>query len=69
MIVERKNNEILIRFSPGSNASRIQEILDYLRYEELTFASDATQDDVDNLVAEAKKGRWGRIKKELESDD
>jgi len=69
MIVERRNNEILIRFSPGSNAKRIQEILDYLRYEELTFASVATQEDIDNLVAEAKKGRWGRIKNELESDD
>jgi hypothetical protein len=65
MIVERQNDEILVRFSIGTNTSRIQTILDYLRYEELTSKSYATQDDVNLLVQEAKKDRWARIKKEL----
>ncbi len=63
MIVERQNNEILVRIAIGTKASRIQDILDYLRYEELTSKSTATEKDVDKLVKEAKKGRWERTKK------
>ncbi len=63
MIVERQNNEILVRFDAGTKTSRIQAILDYLRYEELTSKSTATEEDVDKLVKEAKKGRWARIKR------
>jgi hypothetical protein len=68
MIVERKNNEILVRFSAGTNASKIQSILDYLRYEELTSKSKATQKDLDSLLKEAKKGRLDKIKKETGLD-
>jgi hypothetical protein len=69
MIVERQNNEILVRFSAGTKVSRIQSILDYLRYEELTSKSSATDEDVDILVKSAKKGRWNKIKKELGLND
>jgi hypothetical protein len=65
MIVERLNNEILIRIPSTMTSSRIQSIMDYLRYEELTSDSNATQEDVDILNSEAKKGRWDRIKKEI----
>ena len=43
MIVKRENDEILVRFSANKNASHIQSILDYLRYEELTSESSATK--------------------------
>ncbi len=69
MIIERKNNEILVRFSVGTNTSKIQSILDYLRYEELTSKSEATEEDVKSLVSLAKKGRWKRIEKGLGIDD
>jgi len=65
MIVERQNNEILVRFSSERNASDIQTIIDYLRYIELTSNSTATEDDIDNLLDLVKKGRWERTKKEL----
>ncbi len=65
MIVERINNELLVRIPSSMTSSRIQSIMDYLRYEELTSDSKATQSDVDNLVLEAKKGRWERIKNEI----
>jgi len=65
MIVERLNNEILIRIPSTMTSSRIQSIMDYLRYEELTSDSNATQEDIDILTSEAKKGRWDRIKKEI----
>ena len=69
MIVERQNNEILVRFRAGTKASKIQAVLDYLRYEELTSKSTATENDVGNLVKAVKKGRWNRIKKEIGLDD
>ena len=69
MIVEIQNNEILVRFSSRMKTSRIQTILDYLRYEELTSKSTATENDVDELLKEVKKGRWNRTKKELGLND
>jgi len=65
MIVERQNNEILVRFDARTKASRIQTILDYLRYEELTAKSDATEDDLEKLIKDVKKGRWDRLKREI----
>ncbi len=69
MIVERQDNEILVRFSAGIKTSRIQAILDYLRYEELTSKSTATENDVDVLLKKVKKGRWNRTKKDLGLND
>ncbi len=69
MIVERQNNEILVRFKAGNNATRIQSILDYLSYEELTSNSEATQQDFDNLIKDVKKDRWARIKKDIGFND
>ncbi len=69
MIVERQDNEIMVRFSARMKTSRIQTILDYLRYEELTAKSIATSKDVDELLKEAKKGRWNRTKEELGLND
>lgn len=43
--------------------------MDYLRYEELTSQSKATEKDVEKLVNEAKAGRWGKIKKEIGLED
>ncbi|WP_373516194.1 hypothetical protein [Pricia sp.] len=68
MIVERQNNEILVRFSAGNKASKIQSILDYLRYEELTSKSKATEKNLDLLLKEAKKGRLDKFKKETGLD-
>ena len=69
MIVERQNNEILVRFSAGIKTSKIQTIIDYLRYEELTSKSMATENSVDELLKEVKKGRWNRTKEELGLND
>lgn len=69
MIVERENNEILVRFSAGTKASRIQSILNYLRYEELTSKSKATEEDLKPLLKDVKKGRLNKIKKEIGVND
>jgi hypothetical protein len=69
MIVERQNNEIIVRISTGNKTSRIQTLLDYLRYEELTSKSTASQSDVDEFVNELKKGRWQKAKENLGLND
>lgn len=69
MIVERENDEILVRFKASNNASRIQSILDYLRYEELTSKSKGKEKDVDELVKESKLHRWDKIRKSVGFDD
>ena len=69
MTVEIQNNEILVRFKIGSRVSKIQSILDYLRYEELTSKSTATEQDIEVLVKETKKERWEKIKKQVSLDD
>ena len=69
MIVERQDNEILVRFSASMKTSRIQTILNYLRYEELTAKSTATDEDVDELLIDVKKGRWDRAKEDLGLND
>ncbi len=65
MIVERLNNEILIRLPASMDSKKLQSILDFLRYEELTSKSKASQKEVDELITVAKKGRWNKIKDEI----
>jgi hypothetical protein len=50
MIVERNKNEIVVRFETGKNASLIQTILNYLKFEEPTSKSAATQKNVNQLT-------------------
>ena len=69
MIVERRNDEILVRFSSKIKPAKIQTILDYLRYEELTSKSTANEKDVDEFLKDVKKGRWDKTKKELGLND
>ncbi len=69
MIVERQNDEIVVRFSAGIKTARIQALLDYLRYEELTSKSSASESDVDELVNEIKVGRWQEAKENLGLND
>ncbi len=43
MIIERQNNDLLVRISGNMKSSRIQSIVDYLRYEDLTSDSIASE--------------------------
>lgn len=60
MTVRRQDNEIVVKFSVGTNTAKIQSILDYLRYLELTSKSEATPKDLNALLKEAKKGRFNK---------
>jgi len=62
MILERTNNEILVRLPAYVDLSELQNMLDYLEYKENTAKTKATQKDVDNLSETVNKSIWSQFK-------
>ena len=62
MIIERTDNEILIRIPNTIDIEGAQRIIDYIRYQEVTSKSRATQRDVDNLAEEVNLEWWDKNK-------
>ena len=59
MLIERTNDEVIIRLPSYVDTEGLQRLIDYLSYKEATSRTKATQADVDKLAKEAKKGWWG----------
>lgn len=60
MVIERVNDEIVIRLPSNVDTAGLQQLLDYLTYKEATAASAAVQADVDMLAMEVKEGWWAK---------
>jgi hypothetical protein len=58
MTIERTANEFVIRFPLMKNAERMQDIVDYLRYKELTANYSVTQSEVDTLSQAINRNWW-----------
>lgn len=69
MEVVRKGDELQITVKLGANAELVQAIMDYLEFQELTSKTNVTQEEIDQLINEAKKGRWERTKARIGWDD
>jgi len=65
MQIERTTDEIVIRLPAWVKIEGIENLLDYLIYSEATSKSKATQDDIDALAKEVKKGWWEQNKSRL----
>ena len=65
MIIEKTSKELIIRLSASLDISDLEEMVEYLRYKEITSKSRATKTDVENLVSDIKKGRWAKARKRL----
>lgn len=63
MLIERTSKEIIIRLPASVDTIGIQRLLDYLTYREATANSSATQEQVDNLANDVKKGWWKKNRK------
>jgi hypothetical protein len=63
MIVERNKKEILVRLSPQTNTSDLQDMLDYLEYKELVSKSKAKKSDIDKLAAKVNRSMMEKIRK------
>jgi hypothetical protein len=64
MILERKDKEILVRLPSSVDLTELQDMIDYLRYKELTSKSKAKQSDVNELTKEVNKTIWTKVKKQ-----
>jgi len=62
MIIERTNDEIIIRISKNIDTDELQRIINFLNYKETTANSKARQKDVDKLSSEVNKQWWERNK-------
>lgn len=65
MIVERINDEVIIRLPGSIDTTYLEDMVDYIRFKEITSKSKVTQDEVDSLVKEIKKRRWESNRKRL----
>jgi predicted trehalose synthase len=65
MLIERTNREVIIRLPASVDTIGLQRLVDYLTYKEATANSKATQDQVDKLARQVKKGWWKQNRKRL----
>jgi len=61
MIVERTKDEIVVRLPANIDLSELQNMLDYLKYRELTADSKASQENADQLADEVNSKIWDTI--------
>ncbi|KER09848.1 MAG: hypothetical protein HY22_08705 [[Candidatus Thermochlorobacteriaceae] bacterium GBChlB] len=65
MLVQRTDDEVIIRLSASVDTQELQRLLDYLRYKEATSTSRATQADVDKLSRLVKKNRRAKNRRKF----
>ena len=65
MIVERNKKEILIRIPSSVDIREIQDILNFIRYKELTSAFNVKQTTVNKLTATINKRWWKKNGKKI----
>lgn len=66
MEIDLINNDLIVKIPLGDNVRKNKEILDYLRYLDSVPSKEVNQKEFDELISEVKKGRWERIKKEID---
>lgn len=65
MVVERTNDEVIIRLSANVKAEEIQDIIDFARYKELVSGIEVSQETVDQLANDVNKGWWAENRNRL----
>ena len=60
MVVERIDNEVVIRLPAFMNAESMQQMIDLISLKEIAARSVATQEEIDILAKEANKGWWSK---------
>ena len=60
MVIERVDNEVIIRLPSFMNIEAMQRTIDLISLKEATARSQATQKDIDLLAKEVNKGWWAK---------
>lgn len=58
MVIERTKKEVIIRLPSYIDTEELQNLLNYLIYKEATDKSQATQEEVNKLAKDIKRGWW-----------
>jgi len=58
MVIERINDEIVIRIPSSIKFDQVQRILDLILYKEATANSVAKQSEIDKIAQDFKSGWW-----------
>jgi len=58
MVVERIDNEVIVRLPAFMNVEAMQQMIDLISLKEIAARSVATQEEIDILAKEANKGWW-----------
>ena len=66
MIIERTTNEFVIRFPFTTNSERMQDMIDYLRFKELTAGYSVAQPEVDQLAKVINRNWWEQNQSKFE---
>jgi len=66
MIIERTTNEFVIRFPFTTNSERMQDMIDYLRFKELTANYSVAQSEVDQLASAINLKWWKQNQSKFE---
>jgi hypothetical protein len=69
MIIEKRKREILVRLSPTTNTSDLQDLLDFLNYKELVSKSKAKQSDIDKLSKQVNRSMMEKIRKTRKTNE
>lgn len=62
MVIERINNEIVIKVSSDTDITGLQRLIDYIKFREIASKSKASEEEINNLVRESKADWWKRNK-------
>ena len=65
MLIERTNNEIIIRIPVTVDADDLQDFIDYIRYKELTSDINVPQNKINKLASDLNKNWWKENRKRL----
>lgn len=68
MTIEHTQSEIIIRLPANTNLEGVERLLHFLRYQERTAKSTATQTQVDALAKEVNQSWWKRNQERLLSE-
>lgn len=65
MIVEKNDNEILIKIQGDIDISMLQKMINYIRFTEIKSGSKASEKDIEDLSLSAKSNSWLKLKKSV----
>ena len=66
MIIERTASELVIRLPFTADLERMQDVIDYLRYKELTADYSVAQSEVDHLAQVVNRKWWEQNQSKFE---